>query len=451
MNLKKKRSWLVIALAGTLVVSMLPSAKAVNPPLLPDWARSATIYEVNVRQYTNEGTFSAFAKSLPRLKSLGVKILWLMPIQPISVKNRKGTLGSEYSVADYKGINPEYGKASDFTALVTTAHQLGFKVILDWVANHSGWDNPWTANKSWYHQDSSGNIISPNPDWSDVAWLNYDNQDLRAAMIDAMSYWVKNFNIDGFRADVADGVPADFWNQANAKLQAIKPLFMLAESQGNDNLLEQTFVANYNWELLHLMNDIGSGIKSRAEFLDTAFRQTMMYPKGTFPMNFITNHDENTWSGTEFMRLGKAVNAMAALTFTYPGMPLIYSGQEVGNTKQIAFFDKDLIPGLTQANATSSFYSKLIALKNRNAALWNESPAVLNSLDSNNPKILSYSRVRGGDKVIVVINLSAKAQTVKVKIGSLSGKYKSFNSSKTTSFSGLASLAPWGFEIYSTN
>ena len=450
MNLEKKRSWLVISLVATLVFSVAPTARAVNLPLLPDWAKSATIYEVNLRQYTSEGTFNAFAKSLPRLKALGVKILWLMPIQPISVKNRKGSLGSEYSVADYKGINPEFGNSSDFTSLVRSAHQLGFKVILDWVANHSGWDNPWIANKSWYHQDASGNIISPNPDWSDVAWLNYENQDLRTAMIDAMSYWVTSFDIDGFRADVADGVPADFWNQANDKLQMIKPLFMLAESQGNDSLLKHTFVSNYNWELLHLMNDIGSGIKSRAEFLDTASRQTMMYPKGTFAMNFITNHDENTWSGTEFMRLGKAVNAMAALTFTYPGMPLIYSGQEVGNTKQIAFFDKDLIPGLSHANSTSVFYSKLIALKSRNEALWNDSPATLNSLNSNNPKVLSFSRTRNGDKVIVVINLSAKNQSTKIKLGLLVGKYKSFSTNKTVGFSGSLTLQPWGVEIYST-
>lgn len=445
-----KRGWLVLAAVGAVLISTFP-AVASTKPVLPDWAKSATIYEVNLRQYTNEGTFNAFAQSLPRLKSLGVKILWLMPIQPISLKNRKGSLGSEYSVADYKGINPEFGNAADFTALVTQAHAMGFKIVLDWVADHSGWDNPWITNKDWYHQDADGNITPPNPDWSDVAWLNYENKDMRAAMIDGMSYWVKTFDIDGFRADYANGVPTDFWEEANTELQKIKPLFMLAESQGQNDELASAFVANYNWELLHLMEDLSVSTKDRTNFIETSVRQGMVYPKGSFPMNFITNHDENTWNGTEFTRLGDVVNSMAALTFTYPGIPLIYSGQEVGNKKQIKFFDKDLIPGLTKANATSVFYAKLIALKNRNNSLWNDSPAALNPLDSNNPEIISFSRTRGSNKVIMLINISTIKQSVKVKLGALAGKYKVFSSGKTSSFTGSASLAPWGFEIYSSN
>ena len=445
-----KRSSLVLLVLSALLATACPALA--NPtPVLPVWAKSATIYEVNLRQYTQEGTFNAFAQSLPRLKNLGVKILWFMPIQPISVKNRKGSLGSEYSVADYKGINPEFGTAKDFSDLVNKAHAMGFKIILDWVADHSGWDNPWITNKSWYHQDSDGNIVPPNSDWTDVAWLNFENAEMRAAMIESMSFWVKTFDIDGFRADYANGVPADFWNDANAALQQIKPLFMLAESQGHNDLLESAFVADYNWALLHLMEDLNVSTKDRTNFIETSVRQGMTYPKGTFPLNFITNHDENTWNGTEYSRLDNSVSAMAALSFVYPGIPLIYSGQEVGNKKQIAFFDKDLIPGLTKANSTSLFYSKLITLKNQNSALWNDAPATLNPLDSNNPEVISFSRTQGKNKVIFLMNISTIKQKVAVKLGALKGKYKVFSSGKMTSFAGAAALAPWGFEIYSTN
>ena len=243
----KRLNIIIAAMFSFAALGLQPAIAYNSNSVLPSWANSATIYEVNVRQYTEAGTFKAFEANLPRLQKLGVKILWLMPIHPISELNRKGALGSPYSVADYKGINPEFGNAADFKSLVTKAHALGFKVILDWVANHSGWDNPWTANKSWYHTDSNGNIVPPNNDWTDVAWLNYNNQDMRKAMIDAMSYWVKTFDVDGFRADVAAGVPTDFWKQANTQLQAIKPLFMLAEDQSVQSLLDDAFISNYNW------------------------------------------------------------------------------------------------------------------------------------------------------------------------------------------------------------
>jgi glycosidase len=448
-----KRSRILLAALFAIAALGLQPAIAYNSnSVLPTWANSATIYEVNIRQYTEAGTFKAFEANLPRLQKLGVKILWLMPIHPISKLNRKGSLGSPYSIADYKGINPEFGNETDFKSLVTKAHALGFKVILDWVANHSGWDNPWTANKSWYHTDSSGNIVPPNNDWTDVAWLNYKNQDMRRAMIDAMSYWVKTFDVDGFRADVAGGVPTDFWKQANTQLQAIKPLFMLAEDQSTTSLLDDAFITNYNWELKDLLNAIAAGNKDRTNFDAVALNQGNSYPTRSFPMNFITNHDENSWNGTEFDRLGAAVPAMAALTFTYPGIPLIYSGQEVGNTKQIAFFEKDLIPGLTAANATSAFYTKLINLKNKNAALWNNSKAQLVPMPGTNNSVIAYSRVAGTSRVLTVINASATAQTVKLTLGSLANNYYLFStgaSKKLTSTITLT-LKPWQYEIYSS-
>jgi glycosidase len=448
-----KRLRIILAAMFTVAALGMQPANAYNSnSVLPTWANSATIYEVNVRQYTEAGTFKAFEANLPRLQKLGVKILWLMPIHPISELNRKGSLGSPYAVANYKGINPEFGNEADFKSLVNKAHALGFKVILDWVANHSGWDNPWTANKSWYHTDSDGNIIPPNNDWLDVAWLNYKNQDMRRAMIEAMAYWVKTFDIDGFRADVAAGVPTDFWKAANTQLQAIKPLFMLAEDQSSTSLLDDAFIANYNWELKDLVKAIADGGKDRTVFDAVAANQVFNYPTRSFSMNFITNHDENSWSGTEFDRLGPAVSAMAALTFTYPGMPLIYSGQEVGNTKRLAFFEKDFIPGLTVANSTTAFYTKLVSLKTKNAALWNNSTAKLLPMPGNNNSVIAYSRSLGVNKVLTVINASDKTQKVTLNLTKLNAPYYLLSTGKLVTLKTTLTLTlkPWQYEIYSS-
>ena len=442
----------ITAMFAFAALGLQPATAYNSNSVLPTWANNATIYEVNVRQYTETGTFKAFESHLPRLQKLGVKILWLMPIHPISDLKRNGSLGSPYAVANYKGINPEFGNEADFKSLVNKAHALGFKVILDWVANHSGWDNPWIANKSWYHTDGSGNIVAPNNDWLDVAWLNYKNQDMRRAMIDAMGYWVKTFDVDGFRADVAAGVPTDFWKQANTQLQAIKPLFMLAEDQSSTSLLDDAFIANYNWELKDLVKAIADGSKGRTIFDAVAANQVFNYPTRSFPMNFITNHDENSWSGTEFERLGDAVSAMAALTFTYPGMPLIYSGQEVGNTKRLAFFEKDLIPGLTVANSTTAFYTKLISLKTKNSALWNNSTAKLLPTPGNNNSVIAYSRSLGVNKVITVINATDKAQKVTLNLTKLTAPYYLFSTGKLATLKTTLTLTlkPWQYEIYSS-
>jgi glycosidase len=448
----KRLRIILLSMFSIAALGLQPAIAYNSNSVLPTWANSATIYEVNIRQYTEAGTFKAFEAHLPRLQKLGVKILWLMPIHPISDLNRKGSLGSPYAVANYKGINPEFGNEADFKSLVTKAHALGFKVILDWVANHSGWDNPWTANKSWYHTDGSGNIVPPNNDWLDVAWLNYKNQDMRRAMIGAMAYWVKTFDVDGFRADVAAGVPADFWKAANTQLQAIKPLFMLAEDQSSTSLLDDAFIANYNWELKDLVKAIADGSKDRTVFDAVAANQVFNYPTRSFPMNFITNHDENSWSGTEFERLGNAVSAMAALTFTYPGMPLIYSGQEVGNTKRLAFFEKDFIPGLTVANSTTAFYTKLVSLKSKNASLWNNSTAKLVPTLGNNNSVIAYSRTLGSNKVLTVINVTEKTQKVTLNLSKLSASYYLFSTGKLAKLKTTLTLTlkPWQYEIYSS-
>jgi glycosidase len=444
----------LIALIATALIapSMGPAVANQSSSVLPSWAVKSTIYEVNVRQYSAAGDFNSVTKSLPRLKRLGVGILWLMPIHPISKVNRKGTLGSPYSVADYKGINPEFGTAEDFQVLIDEAHKLGMKVIIDWVANHSGWDNPWIANESWYHRDVSGKILSPNNDWTDVAWLDYENPNTRAAMLDAMKYWVTEFDIDGFRADVAGLVPLSFWESATAELQTIKPLFMLAEEQGTMGMLDKAFVANYNWELNKRINALAIGLTVPISHMKFVAKQASTYPTGSIPMNFITNHDENSWNGSEYKRLGAAVPAMAALTFTLPGIPLIYSGQEVGNTRELAFFEKDLIPNIEKENSTTAFYKKLVALKKKNAALWNSAPFAASELIQVNENIISFYRVSGKNRVLTVINASDKPQKTSIALNKLAGTYYQFSTNKQKKLTSKLTLTlkPWQFEIYSS-
>ena len=376
-----------------------------------DWTRSAVIYEVNVRQYTKEGTFAAFEQHLPRLKELGVDVLWFMPIHPISEKNRKGTLGSYYAVKDYKEVNPEFGTKEDFKRLVDKAHEAGFKVILDWVANHTGGDNVWLSeHPDWYVKDEAGNPKSPY-DWTDTYELNYDNKDMRTAMTDALKYWVTDFNIDGYRCDMAHEVPTDFWNGVRPVLDSIKPVFMLAESENYD-LLEHAFDANYSWELMHMMSDVNKGTKTAEDI--RAYVQkldSLMCPDG-YKMNFLTNHDENSWNGTEFERYGKGVEAFAVLTYTLNGMPMIYTGQEVGLKKRLSFFEKDMVPSWT-ANATTAFYKKLNELKHTHPALRaGEIGGKLRFYTSSAGKdILIYSREAAGKEIMVMLNLSGKNVT----------------------------------------
>ena len=452
--MNSRRSALVFALSLLLsITSFGPASAYPTTSVMPSWAKQSTIYEVSVRQFSTAGDFKSVTQSLPRLQKLGVGILWLMPIHPISQVKRKGPLGSPYSIADYKGINPEFGNAEDLKALITTAHKLGMRVIIDWVANHSGWDNPWLANKSWYHQDENGNVIPPNNDWTDVAWLNYENPEMRAAMIDAMKYWVTQFDIDGFRADVAHGVPVDFWEEAGKQLQALKPLFMLAEDQGTSGMLDKAFIANYNWRLLNLINQVANEEISVQSFVSLYRLKLPLYPAGAMPMNFITNHDENSWNGSEYSRLGAAVPAMSALYFTLPGIPLIYNGQEVGNTRELEFFDKDLIPDLEVSNETTTFYSKLISLKKKNKALWNTSGSAVTELLHNSSSVISFYRSIEKNKVITLINASSVSQKVKVDVSEAKGTYIAFTTGKKVKLSSTltVTLKPWQFEIYSTS
>ena len=338
----------------------------------PEWSKNATIYEVNVRQYTPEGTFNAFSEHLPRLKEMGVDILWFMPIHPIGKINRKETessMGSYYSVQDYKAVSSDYGTDEDFRRMVEQAHGLGIKVILDWVPNHTAWDNPWTENKDWYVLNEEGDFIPPlGTDWTDVIQLDYTNEEMRAAMIDAMKYWVAEFGVDGYRCDVAGKVPTDFWVQAHAKLDEVKDVFMLAED-GEPELLIEAFDMNYAWEYAHIIREIAKGAMTFDRLDSLLAEDAKKFPDNSYRMYFTSNHDENSWNGTDIEMYGDNFQNFAVLSATIDGMPLVYSGQEAVLDKQLLFFEKDEIEW--KDYALVDFYTDLLALNKRNEALWN--------------------------------------------------------------------------------
>jgi 1,4-alpha-glucan branching enzyme len=333
----------------------------------PEWSKDASIYEVNVRQFTPEGTFAALEAHLPRLKELGTDILWLMPIHPIGKENRKGTLGSYYSIQDYLAINPEFGDAASFKSFVESAHREGLYVIIDWVANHSAWDNALvTQHPDWYAKDSTGNMISPF-DWTDVVKFNFEVPEMRQYMLDAMKYWVQEFDIDGYRCDVAGEVPMDFWDNARQELDKIKPVFMLAEAEGPQ--FHSAFDMTYGWEFHHIMNKVAKGEAKPDDIENYLKKNDSIYPDAAYRMYFITNHDENSWNGTEFERLGKGVEAFFALTTIVPGMPLVYTGQEAGMEKRLEFFERDPVEWGDYKMA--EFYQTMLAFKSATPALRN--------------------------------------------------------------------------------
>lgn len=419
------------------------------PQKYPDKVENQTMYEVNVRQYTPEGTFKAFEEHLPRLKELGVGILWFMPINPIGVEKRKGSLGSYYSVKNYKEINPEYGTLDDFKEVVNKAHSLGFEVIIDWVANHSSWDNPWfTEHPEYYTRDSLGNVVSPDPGWTDVADLNYDNHELWRSMIDAMKYWITETDIDGFRCDAAPWVPMEFWKAAIPELKATKDILMLAEGE-NAELHEAGFDLTYAWEYFHLMNDIAQGKKTAKDISEWIKKDTASYPAGGYRLIFTSNHDENS-SGTVEERLGNGLKTFAALTFSYYGFPLIYSGQEAGLNKRLRFFDKDTID--FKEFPLQDFYQKLIQFRKDNPAVWcgekGGIPKVINK--DNLENVLAFERTSGTNTVVGLFNLSPSTQSFSVD-QSVIGDYLDLFSNNQVYINAQApiTLGPWDYMILS--
>lgn len=417
----------------------------------PAWAAQSNIYEVNLRQFSSEGTIMAFEKALPRLKDMGVEVLWFMPITPIGLKGRKMTeadLGSYYAVKDYKGFNPEFGTMDNWKTFVKRAHEMGFKVITDWVANHSAPDNHWmTAHPDFYAKDSAGKLIAPH-DWTDVRKLNYNNRELRDSMIDAMKFWVTETGIDGFRCDVADEVPIDFWKECIAELKKSKHVFMLAEA-GNLDLYSAGFDQLYAWTIMHAMSELYAGKKTVTQFDSLVNADITKYPKDAYRLFFTTNHDENSWNGTEFEKYGDAYKTFAVFSQTmYQSVPLIYNGQEDMNKKQLKFFIKDTIPWEGEMDL-APFYKTLLALRKSNPALAaNASYKKLKSTADSS--VFAYLREKDGHKVAVILNLSAQPQKFKLTDTSINGKpYNVFlYTNEKIDTQHEFSMEPWGFIVY---
>ncbi len=448
----------IYVLALAMMISCQSNVKSTKKeeknmsPRLVEWSRNANIYEVNIRQYTEEGTLTAFMEHLPRLKAMGVDILWIMPVFPVGELNRKGSLGSYYAVKDYKDINPEFGNIQDFKNLVKEAHALGMYVILDWVANHSAWDNPWAAeHPEWYQRGDDGNFVSPF-DWSDVIAFDYNNPVMRDSMIDALKFWITEADIDGYRCDVAGMVPTDFWDRARDEMNAIKPVFMLAEDEDNPDLLRKAFDMNYGWKLHHMMNDIAKGEKNASEIWGNLDWNNNTYPSHAYRMYFITNHDENSWNGTVKERMGEAGKAFAVLSYTLPGMPLIYSGQEAGNEKRLRFFEKDTIDW--NQVVYEDFYTTLNKLKKENPALWNgESGGHLEALSrGNHDQVFAFSRVKDDHKVLCLINLSDQTHTYTLHHDQIAGNWWNAFKKEEVQLSNelTVELKPWDYLVLSS-
>lgn len=413
----------------------------------PDWIRQSNVYEVNVRQYTPEGTFKAFAAALPRLRNMGVEILWFMPVTPISKTDRKGTLGSYYAVADYKAVNPEFGTLADFKQLVQQAHESGFKVIVDWVANHTGADHPWlTTHPDFYNRDSTGKAKYAF-DWSDTRDLNYDNRAMRDSMIAAMQYWLQETGIDGFRCDVAGEVPTDFWKDCIRALRKTKKVFMLAEAE-NPAMHQAGFDATYDWELFHRMNDIAAGKRNALALDSVLLREDSSFPAGAARLRFTSNHDENSWNKADYGTLPGLRHApFAVLTQTLQGsLPLIYSGQEEPVLRAISFFEKDNMGFKTYARAP--FYRALLTLRQQHAALATD--AAFRKVSMGDDKALyAFVREKGKDKVLVIVNLSAREQTATIKDSSLTGEPLNLflGTKEPLALNHSFRIEPWGYVV----
>lgn len=390
------------------------------------WSYPAVLYEMNVRQLTPEGTLAAAEKQLPRLRELGIDAVWLMPIHPIGEINRKGSLGSYYSVRDYYAVNPEFGTLDDFDRFVAAAHSLGLKVLLDWVANHTSRDARWVTERpaDWYERDAQGDPLIPNG-WDDTAKLNYANRDVWQGQIDAMRFWVEWHGVDGFRCDMAMLVPTAFWREAARQLRALKRnLFLLAEAEQQD-LLVDAFDACYAWEFHHLINDIAQGKRRVWDLRNYIYADRDRYPRSAMRLLFTSNHDENSWNGSEFRRMGAAAGIMAALTFLLPqGMPLVYTGQEFGYDHSFAFFDRDPMTDPRPGHFTE-LYRLLCQLKHRNAALQAGERGGSFIEIENNAKdcLMTFVREVEGNRVLAVMNLSPYTIHADFNTGIYQGEY----------------------------
>lgn len=395
-----------------------------NMDVPQEWKHTTNIYEVNVRQYTKEGTFRAFEKEMPRLKNMGVKTLWFMPITPIAQKNKKGSLGSPYAASDFTSINPEFGTMDDFKHLVNEAHRLGFKVIIDWVANHTGWDHVWTkTNPEFYLKENGDFKMASGMD--DIIELDYENQDMRKAMIDAMKFWIEETNIDGFRCDLASWVTVDFWKEARPEVGKIKPLFWIGEFDELESPEHgKVFDASYSWKWMHKSAEFYKDNQPIQELVDL-LRKYSQIGDSSMRAWFTTNHDENSWNGTEYEKYGDITEAMAIFSATWNGIPLLYSGQELPNHKRLEFFEKDPIEWTNDCKM-ADFYKTLLNLKSSNPALRGGDSNVVTYLlnTSANDKIFAYIRKNKWNEVLVVLNFSKENVEFTIDDENVSGIFK---------------------------
>ena len=421
----------------------------------PDWSRDAVIYQINTRQFTEEGTFRAAQEELPRLKELGVDILWLMPIHPIGAENRKGTLGSPYSVQDYYAVNPEFGTEEEFRAFVDAAHEQGFKVILDLVANHTAWDNALrTQHPDWYEKTWDGDF-RPTPwwDWSDIIDLDWSKPGVRQHVGEAMEYWVREFGVDGYRADVAGYVPLDFWETMRTRLEAIRPVFMLGEVQ-ETAFHEAAFDATYAWDWHNTTKNVAQGKGNATSFYGYYAENESLWPIEAMRLTYIENHDSNAWEGTIYENYGPALDAMTALSFTGEGLPLVHNGMEVCNAKRLEFFEKDTIDWSQGEGCTyGALLSDLIAFRKANPALENgQWGARMQQVVTDKPQqVFAWVRQEEGNKVVGLFNFSGSEASARLADGLAAGTYAEFRSDEpvTLAEGDLVTLPAWGFRLLS--
>jgi 1,4-alpha-glucan branching enzyme len=426
------------------------AVRARTPVVHPEWVRDAAIYQLNTRQFTPEGTFAAAEAHLPRLRDLGVGIVWLMPVHPIGRENRKGSLGSPYAVQDHRAVNPEFGDLDSLRHFVSTAHGLGLRVILDWVANHTAWDHHLVVeHPDWYARDWKGDF-RPTPwwDWDDIIDLDFAHPEVRAYMAEAMSYWVREVDVDGFRCDVAGFVPNEFWVAVRRRLEAIKPVFLLAEWENRD-MHDGAFDMTYAWSWNDALHRIAMG-KADVGALQVYYAwNERAFPAEGIRMLFVSNHDKNAWEGTEFEQFGEALEAAIALSVVSEGMPLVYNGQEAGSDRRLPFFEKGVIEWVD--HPLGDYYRELLALKKRCSALWNApwGARMIRVPNSEQASVLSFVRRDATSAVFAVFNLSAQTRAVTFGVGPQPGTYTDALTGALVVVEADTSweLGPWGFRL----
>ncbi len=416
------------------------------------WVHQTNVYEVNLRQYTPEGSLIAFMRHMPRLKEMGVHTLWFMPVTPISLYKRKGSLGSYYACSDYTSFNPEFGSLHEFKALVQLAHEMDMKVIIDWVANHTGADHGWTrTHPEFYKLNEQGQFFDKNG-WDDVYDLNYDHQPLRNAMIESMKFWIREADIDGFRCDMAMLTPVDFWNEARTSCDAVKKLFWLAEcDQWNEAVYLDVFDAAYTWKWMHVTQEYYQRSFPIHTLVDTLYGYNGLKPKNAIRAWFTSNHDENSWNGTEYEKYGEMAKPLAVFSCTWNGIPLIYNGQELPNHKRLSFFEKDPIAWNNQSCELHDFYRKLLELHFHHPALTASSDQVHTFFirTDHQDKVIAYMRKNGGSEVLVLLNLSPYPLTIHVYDIEVQGIFRELFSDAIIDIDHgrLIDLGSWGYAV----